>query len=176
MPRLAIAILAILPILSPAQQAPPATSQANQDSGRRGELLFTGATRFRNGGPACISCHTIAGTGFPSGGTLGPDLTHSYGKLGPSGTQTAMQTLFFPVMTPIYRPHSLFPDEQADLLAYLEHAESRSQPEWATQIILLAAVLLAGSFIALTGFLYRDRVKSVRRALVERATSQGARF
>lgn len=105
---------------------------------------------------------------------MGPDLTHAYRKLGPRGTQSAMQTLYFQVMTPIYGVHPLVPEEQADLMAFLEQAESRRQSQWSTQIILLAALLLGGAFVALTGFLWRDRVKSVRRALVQRATGQGA--
>ena len=85
-----------------------------------------------------------------------------------------MQTLYFQVMTPIYGVHPLGSEEQADLMAFLEQAESRRQSQWSTQIVLLAALLLGGAFVALTGFLWRDRVKSVRRALVQRATGQGA--
>ena len=105
---------------------------------------------------------------------MGPDLTHAYKKLGPTGTQSAIQTLYFKVMTQIYGSHPLFPDEQADLMAYVEQAESRPQSQWSTQIILLAAVVLGAIFVAVTGFVWRDRVRSVRRALVERATRQGA--
>jgi len=122
-----------------------------------------------------MSCHTAAGTPFPGGGALGPDLTHAYRKLGPHGTQSAMQTLYFNVMTPIYAAHSLTPDEQADLMAFLRQAESRQEPRWQTEIVLLIALLVGAGFILLTGFLWRDRVKSVRRALVERATGEGAR-
>ena len=140
----------------------------------RGGRLFTGLDHFRNGGPACVSCHSIAGLPFPDGGTLGPDLTHAYRKLGPTGTQSAIQTLYFKVMTQIYGVHPLLAGEQADLMAYLEQAESRPQSRWNTQIILLAAVVLGATFVVITGLVWRDRVRSVRRALVERATRQGA--
>src|SRR5579864_9097006 len=174
MRRPVFAILAIWPITGWSQQMPLVTPQAAQGSGPRGELLFTGANRFRNGGPACVSCHNIAGIPFPGGGTLGPDLTRAYRRLGLRGTQSAMQTLYFQVMTPIYGVHPLVPEEQADLMAFLEQAESRQQSQWSTQIVLLTALLLGAAFVALTGFLWRDRVKSVRRALVQRATGQGA--
>jgi mono/diheme cytochrome c family protein len=140
----------------------------------RGERLFTGLDHFRNGGPACVSCHSIAGLPFPDGGTLGPDLTYAYKKLGPTGTQSAIQTLYFKVMTQIYGAHPLFAGEQADLMAYLEQAESRPQSRWNTQIILLAAAVLGAILVVITGLAWRDRVRSVRRALVERATRQGA--
>jgi hypothetical protein len=170
-----LAILATLPVASLAQSTPLAEpgTDATGGSAARGELLFTGVTHFRNGGPACVSCHSIAGIPFPGGGTMGPDLTRAYKKLGPRGTQSAMQTLYFKVMTPIYRVHPLVPEEQADLMALIEQAESQSESQWTTQIILIAALLLGGAFVALTGFFWRDRVKSVRRALVQRATGQG---
>jgi mono/diheme cytochrome c family protein len=140
---------------------------------QRGEQLFTGEVHFRNRGPACISCHTIAGLSFHDGGTLGPDLTHAYAKLGPRGTEAAMQTLYFGVMTPIYSEHPVVPQEQADLIALLKQSEAKPQTKWSTQIFILIAFLLGGVFVALTGFLWRDRVRSVRRALVDKARRQG---
>ncbi|MDQ2947570.1 MAG: cytochrome c [Acidobacteriota bacterium] len=174
----AITLMAIFSIAGSAQpfsvtQAAPADAQA---SAHRGEELFTGRTALRNRGPACISCHTIAGLPFPNGGTLGPDLTQVYKKLGQRGTQSAMQTLFFRVMTPIYGAHALAPEEQTDLMAFLEQAETKPQSQWGTQIIILAALVLGGFFVTLTGFLWKDRVRSVRRALIYKATGQGARF
>lgn len=146
-------------------------------SAPRGESLFMGRTHFLNRGPACISCHSIAGLPFPNGGTLGPDLTNTYAKLGPAGTQAAMQTLYFPTMIPVYRDHQLAPQEQADMMAYFKAttAEAKSQEQWATQILILAAFVLGIIFVALTAFFWRKRVLSVRRALVARATGQGVR-
>src|SRR3989337_709452 len=45
-----------------------------------GRALFTGARRLENGGPACMSCHSVAGLGALGGGALGPDLTLAYNK------------------------------------------------------------------------------------------------
>jgi hypothetical protein len=87
-----------------------------------------------------------------------------------------MQTLFFRVMTPIYSDHMLAPEEQADLMAFLEQAETKPQSQRDTQIIILAALLLGGFFVAFTAFFWKDRVRSVRRALIYKATGQGARF
>jgi mono/diheme cytochrome c family protein len=173
-----VALLAIFSIAGSAQ--PTSVAQpipgGTQISAHRGEELFTGRTRLRNRGPACISCHGIAGLPFPNGGTLGPDLTQVYKKLGPQGTRAAMQTLFFRVMTPIYDAHMLAPEEQADLMAFLKQAETKPQSQWNTQIILLAALVLGGVFVLLTAIFWKDRVRSVRRALIYRATGQGAKF
>lgn len=175
--RVAAALVFMAGITVSAQPAPIAQPAAAgpQGSARRGEELFTGRTRLLNRGPACISCHSIAGLPFPSGGTLGPDLTQAYRKLGPRGTQAAMQTLFFRVMTPIYSVHTLVPEEQADLIAFLQQSSTKTPTPWITQIIILTAVFLGGLFIALTGFFWKGRVRTVRRALVFRATGQGAK-
>lgn len=161
-------------------QLPPGASlpvQVLTGSSSRGESLFTGGVHFANGGPACITCHSMSGLPFPNGGTLGPDLTHTYGILGPEGTQAAMQTLYFPTMLPIYRDHQLAPQEQADLVAYFKAADADAGPgtQWITQILILGAFVLGIIFVALTAFFWRKRVLSVRQALVARATGQGVR-
>lgn len=161
---------------SPAQESVPLPPpQPIQGSAPQGESLFTGNTHFQNGGPACIACHSIAGLSFPNGGTLGPNLTHTYSKLGQRGTEAALQTLYFGVMTPIYIQRPLVPSEQADLMAFLKQSETKPQAQWNTQILILIAFLWGGVFVALTAFFWRDRVRSVRRALVDRATGRGVR-
>ncbi len=156
------------------QQAPPA---ALEGSSARGENLFTGRSAFRNRGPACIACHSVAGLSFPNGGTMAPDLTQTYTKLGPEGTAAAMQTLFFPAMIPIYRNHQLIPQEQADLVAFFERSAAETKPEfpWTTEILILAAFVLAIIFVVITAFVWRKRLRSVRRELVATATRRGAR-
>jgi mono/diheme cytochrome c family protein len=138
----------------------------------RGEALFTGKVRLRNGGPACISCHSVAGIPFPNGGTLGPNLTNAYKKLGPQGIQPAMRTLYFNVMTPIYDRHPLTPEEQTDLIAFFQEAASAPPAREDTQI--LVGISLAGCvvFLVIIHAVWQDRLKSVRRALVQRARRQ----
>ena len=129
----------------------------------------------RGHGGGAEESHSIAGLSFPNGGTLGPNLTHTYTRLGPRGTEAALQTLYFGVMAPIYGDHPLAPEEQRDLMAFLKQSETRPETPWSTQILILIALPLAGLFVAITGFFWKDRVRSVRRALVARATGQGAR-
>jgi mono/diheme cytochrome c family protein len=180
--RWAGAVFVLLILLSPLGSAglkpDTLTSLENQQgSASNGESLFMGRTHFFNRGPACISCHSVAGLPFPNGGTLGPELTHTYEKLGPAGTQAAMQTLYFPTMIPVYRDHQLTPQEQADMVAYFRATAAEAKPEaqWTTQMLILAAFVLGIILVALTAFFWRKRVLSVRRALVARATGQGVR-
>ena len=47
----------------------------------RGRQIFRGEQRLANGGPPCLSCHTVEGLGGLGGGRLGPDLTKVYERL-----------------------------------------------------------------------------------------------
>jgi len=42
--------------------------------------------------------------------------------------------------------------------------------------MILDALLLSGFFVVLTAFFWKDRVMSVRRTLIYKATGQGAKF
>lgn len=172
---LGIALLLLAPSVGWAEQplSVPLTPQTIPGSSSRGELLFAGRAQFHNQGPACISCHSIGGVGFPNGGTLGPDLTNAYKLLGRPGAQAAMHTLYFGVMTPIYDERPLLPDEQADLLAFLQQSETARPPQWITQTLILIAIVFAGILLLITALLWRRRLQSVRLALVNRVRRQG---
>lgn len=186
-PVLAVKIVVLASVLSPllgAQTqppAPPANAQSQAlieetlpaGSVRRGKALFAGQIRFRNGGPPCSSCHSVAGLAFPSGGTLGPSLTPVYRKLGPEGTAAALKTLFFPAMTAIYDPHPLTAEEQSDLLAFFQEASAEPQPRSNTAAVALAGFLGFCLLLVITRFVWRDRLRSVRERLLERARTQG---
>lgn len=145
-----------------------------EGSAERGESLFAGRIRFRNGGPPCFACHAVSGLPFPGGGTLGPNLTRTYSKLGPEGLSTALHTLFFPAMAPLYDRHMLTPEERSDLFAFFKQADSRQSS--GDHTIVAAAIALGGFAILLflTWAFLRDRLRSVRRTLVETALSRGS--
>ncbi len=138
------ALLAYLEDASGGESAPAETpAQQPQVQGRReaGEALFRGEQRFVNGGLPCAACHGTSGLGAftvalenASYGSLGPDLTNVYSRLGAQGLQSVLQTLPFPVMQPIYANAPLTPQEQADLAAYFQYLDENAQtpvsPVW----------------------------------------------
>ena len=132
-----------------------------------GEELFVGAIRLRNGGPPCRVCHSVAGIPFPNGGTLGPDLTGSYAKLGQTGINATMQTLFFPTMTPIYDLRPLTIEEQRDLKAFFQMAGSGAPLQPFTAVIVSIAAIGFLLLLILTRAWWRHRLHTVRKALVE---------
>jgi mono/diheme cytochrome c family protein len=154
----------------PAQQS---EAKVPLGSAVRGEALFAGRVPFQHGGPACAACHSIAGLPFPNGGTLGPNLTHEYKKLGPAGVNSALETLYFPTMVPLYDLHPLTVSEQADLKAFLESAGSQVPSRDITLLAASICVVGCGVFMLITWAVWRDRLRSVRARLVSKALRRG---
>ena len=93
-----------------------------------GERLFTGETGLANGGTGCIACHSVAGVGTLGGGNLGPDLTQVLTRYGgEAGLASALASLPFPTMGPVFADHPLSIADQADLLAFFNQTSQRSQ-------------------------------------------------
>jgi hypothetical protein len=134
-----------------------------------GKELFIGKRRFQNGGPACASCHSVASLPFPHGGTMAPDLTHEYSKLGPEGMHYALRTLYFPAMNALFLAHQLSDQEERDLLAFLEDADSAKRINSHTGIFGGAAVAGLVVLVGITWVSGRGRVDSVRHKLLRRA-------
>ena len=85
----------------------------------RGRDIFHGERRLQRGGAACFACHNVRGEGWMGGGTLGPDLTFAYARLGEKGMGPLLSELSSPVMRSVYGHAALEDDEQYALKAYL---------------------------------------------------------
>jgi hypothetical protein len=159
-------VLSLLSTVSLMAQ-PSASLESEAGSVAAGRALFLGTVHFQNGGPACSACHSVAALAFPGGGTMGPDLTRVYSKMGPEGLNSALETLYFPAMTPLFRYRPLTLNERRDLAALFESVD-RQQP--ATHTPAIVGISLASFFIliVITGVAGRHRVRSVRRTLLER--------
>jgi hypothetical protein len=126
----------------------------------RGKALFSGGVLLANRGPNCIACHSAAGVSTFGGGTLGPDLTHVFQRLGGPGLASALATIPFPTMAGVFVNSPLTPAEQADLYAFLEQANlsplvaSAAPVSWYWGIGAAGALLL---FILLAFFWPRQR-------------------
>ena len=126
---LIVAGLLSLPMLASAEtaQEPAATEEAApavQGDANIGKMLFTGEKRFENGGPACISCHSV-GVGSLGGGTLGPNLmlpNEKYG-VGPAPQNPLIAAAWInstgtPIMGPIFSRKNVTDDEVTHLKAF----------------------------------------------------------
>jgi cytochrome c2 len=134
-----------------------------------GTEIFRGDRKLSGGGPACISCHTLGMIGGLGGGRLGPDLTGVYARLG--GRQGVGAWLSAPgttTMQAVFRKKALQEQEILPLLAVFENASQKSQPSDSSSqadFIFAGFAGLCGA-LALMGWVWRDRFRSVRGALV----------
>ena len=145
-----------------------ALETGNADKGRS---LFSGTSRFVNGGAPCIAWHTISG--LPGGGgTLGPDLTQTYNDYGEEAIDTVLAEFDFPSMKPIYDARPLTPEEQGYVKAFLRVSAER-EPAGEKGGFLLFGIgggLLA---IGLVHVVWRKRLSEVRRPLLRRMAGPG---
>lgn len=133
-----------------------------------------GYTHLENEGPPCMGCHNVGENGILGGGALGPDLTNISTERSDEeliGVMSNTGTVISPVMQPIYAVDPLTAEEQADLLAFMK--ASVGEPESDKELLVLGISILAtiGAAIVL-GFVYRNRLRSVRRALVKKAEKE----
>lgn len=141
-----------------------------------GRALFHGDQTLEAGGPACFSCHTVAGAHAFGGGRLGPDLTDAYARL--DGRKALAAWLAAPpsvTMQPLYGDRALTGDEVLALVAYMKDQSETGRPgdDSGPLGFLLAGV--GGLVVALLGFdlVWRRRFRGVRRSLIARASLRG---
>ncbi|MBI4395935.1 MAG: c-type cytochrome [Elusimicrobia bacterium] len=92
---------------------------SNPASAETGKELFFGRRTLSGGGPACAACHLAGG----SGGTLGPDLSGVFKKMGQTPLISAIKNSDYKVMRGTYGSHPIKDEEALHLAAFLETAE-----------------------------------------------------
>ena len=154
----------------PTAQAP--FTEADVESGRR---LFRGEQAFEAGGPACLACHDVSALGGLGGGSLGPDLSNVYARLGKrQGLEPWLSAPPTPTMSSLYRTRPLNEQEIHALAAYFADraGDESSAPVGSGPFVLLGAgatVLLLFIF----HLLWKERFRGVRRKLVENYRMRG---
>ena len=154
-------------IASAEPDATPTTTSAVVGPGDvdAGENLFRGATRFENGGAACVGCHTAGSVGNLGGRSLGPDLTDSVAVFGGEAGLTAW--LGAPpsdTMTPLFADRPLTDAEIADVVAFLVDAPDQSEPSYFGDVLVWAG--LVGLIVLMSGMVVAWR--GMRRTYVEK--------
>lgn len=154
--------------------ATPAPAPALAGDAARGKRLFEGSLRFGSNGPACLSCHSVAGVGALGGGRLGPDLTGAYTKYG--GTQglgSALRTLAaFRTMVPIFTRKQLSAQERADLVAFLQSAAGKGRSSSQAGKLVGLSLGVGAALVLLALLVWHRRLPAVRRSLVDRAAGR----
>ena len=136
----------------------------------QGRAIFLGKHGLVNGGPACISCHTVKGNGALGGGRLGPDLTRAYERL--QGRKNMAAWLFAPAtptMSTVFKQHGLKPEEILPLVAFFEDSARRGGQDDSVARLNFFLLGIGGAALGLVVMdaAWKRRFRSVRRALVE---------
>jgi ubiquinol-cytochrome c reductase cytochrome c subunit len=160
---IAIFFAMMIPYLSTAKFV----ASAADTSAALGERLFTGASRFEHEGPACISCHNVAGAGALGGGILGPDLTDVYARVG-EGLDSILSTLNMPLMRQVYKSRPLTAGEQQSLKMFFQETISR-KPFNFTGLVVAMAIGAALTMVLLVSVTWRKRLVEVRKSLLRRS-------
>ncbi|HWR35904.1 MAG TPA: c-type cytochrome [Clostridia bacterium] len=136
-----------------------------------GRAIFTGTQQLKNGGPACVSCHTMRGLGGLSGGRLGPDLTLVYERLqGRKGLGAWLVNPASPTMTPVFGKTPLHGDDILPLLAYFEDGAKKGGSDNTAARLNFLLIGLGGTLIGLVVLdgIWKKRFRGVRRQLVHK--------
>ncbi|MCC7119074.1 MAG: c-type cytochrome [Anaerolineales bacterium] len=160
---------------NPVTVNPASVNEIAAGNAENGQKLFMGYTHFEYEGPPCMGCHGIGDDdGLLGGGALGPNLTNTAAEKTDDdiiGILSNTGIVISPVMRPIYTDFPLTPQEQADLLAFMK--SSVGQPETDKEGLIYGISFIGTLGVALAlGFIYRNRLRSVRRALVNKAEKE----
>ncbi|MCC6223163.1 MAG: c-type cytochrome [Thermoleophilia bacterium] len=158
------------PETPPTETAPPETAPApGTGDAVRGKNLFEGRSDFDGGGPACLSCHSVAGIGALGGGALGPDLTGAFAKYnGETGLVASLTTVAFPTMQPVYTGAPITEQEARDLAAFLAEAPQATRPGGSAWKLFVLSIGGVAAFAAFALLVWRSRLAGVRRPLLRR--------
>lgn len=134
-----------------------------------GHDIFTGAVSLKNGGPQCISCHTVNGLGGFGGGQLAPDLTTVFERYqGRKTLTTWLSAPATPTMGATFKTQQLDPDEILALVAFFQSTLQRN-PEDASKARLNFVLFGLGGtllMLAIMDVAWKKRFTAVRRPLV----------
>ncbi len=145
---------------------------AGSEEVKLGVNYFTGKVRFKNNGPACISCHSVINGNLMTGGDLAKNLTTVYSKLNPIGIKAILDNPPFPVMNAAFHNKPITSDEEYYLIAFLKEANRVAiyqQPNDFSINFDYAGIIGVAILLLIFGGFWRNRKKkSVNDAIYKR--------
>jgi mono/diheme cytochrome c family protein len=155
-----------------ASEEPAIAEPVSRESVVRGQDMFQGTIRFRNGGPSCNACHDVKNDAVIGGGILAAELTTVFSRMGGSGVGAILGQAPFPVMQAAYAKNPLTDDEITDLVAFLQDADEQHlfhQPRDYGIGLFASGAVGAGLMFLLFAFIWRGRKRdSVNQAIYDR--------
>lgn len=148
-----------------------------------GRQLFTGETRLKHGGPACISCHELSGLEGFGGGKLASTVGNKFPSLdaahtrngGDMGLYNAILNPQFPVMKSVFAPipaedgtlESPLTEEEANALtAFLADRAANGTPDTGRDYFPVYGIVGALLLLLVLDLAWLKRFRNVRKTLV----------
>lgn len=148
-----------------------AAGRAMQPEEIAGKKYFEGASSFANGGPSCISCHSVNNNQVAKGGLLAKDLTDVYTRLG-EGISAWLSAPSFPAMAASYQNNPLTENERGKLQAFLKYANDVKSTQHASKgydFMLIGGLSgLVGILILINILWFTRKKKMVKKEIFER--------
>jgi mono/diheme cytochrome c family protein len=157
-----------------ASGAAPAAAvvEATEEQIQLGQQLFEGRTRLVNAGPMCNSCHEVRSAALIGGGTLAPELTTAFSRLGAAGIEGIIKAAPFPVMRRAYQDRPVTDEEVVALTGFLRRVDEQKALHHARGFGLqLLAAGLGGAvlLLGLYSLVWSKRLKgSVNQLIYDR--------
>jgi len=131
---------------------------------KKGKALFEGLVPLKNGGPSCISCHTIYKINIP-GGSLGPDLTKAGKSYGKDGIVSILKEIPFPTMIPLYLKKPLTDEEISHISEFMTSLEGENKPRDFKDsfFFIFSGIIL---YFIVIQFIWSKRLKDVRKKII----------
>lgn len=142
----------------------------------QGKALFLGNLRAQEGGPPCLSCHSVAELSGFGGGRLGPDLTLAFERLGGrKGLAQWLSAPATPTMQSLFAKKPLASSEVLAVVAFLEDSAKRGGQVRAETPLEFFLMGVGGLVLVLWvfGAVWRFRFRAVRVPLVRKASLRG---
>lgn len=124
-----------------------------------GEQLFLGTKALKNGGPACISCHS-ASVGSLDGGALGPNLTKVY-----ETKEVLLNTAWandagIPTMGQVFSRKNITEDEMVDLRAFFERQSMQPVKTGAAGTFTIIGLIGCVVLLVLMNIIWSNRYRT----------------
>ena len=139
-----------------------------------GQKYFEGKNGFANGGPSCISCHSVTNSPVATGGLLAKDLTDVYTRLG-DGISAWLSAPSFPAMAASYQNNPLTEKERNKLQAFLKYANDVKGNQVADKgydmMLMSGGAGLLGILLLINIIWFKRKKKMVKKEIFERQAS-----
>src|SRR5690554_6083523 len=169
-------VISFLITISNNVSAEESVSTFTKEEVKPGKLLFEGSQRLKNGGPSCISCHSVNANDVIPGGLYGIELTDAYQKYS-VGLSAWLGNPNIPAMEASYQNNPLEEAEREELSKFLQYVMENKDTQNASDGFLMLSVGGLGGLVIiliLVSLLWMNRKRKMVKSEIFKRQSKAA--